>query len=142
MTSPFTRRCIALASVAALLGGAVGPATAQSEASEASALSALPIAVSIAAPVALLSAGATLMVVSVDASAAGSVWVLERASDGARATLRLSAAAVGGASAVAGTAVVVTAFSTGYVLSVASTVIAFIPNAIGASLLYTERVTL
>jgi len=125
--------------VAALLAMVLG--TSQAQVSELSALSALPIAVSVAAPVALLSAGATLTVVAVEASATGAVWMLERASDGARVTLKLSAQAARGLSVAAGTVVVVTAVSTGWVLSAASEAIAFIPNEIGAALLYNERVT-
>ena len=49
------------------------PTQAQSDLSEASALSLLPVAVSVAAPVALLSAGVTLSVVAVEASASGTV---------------------------------------------------------------------
>lgn len=127
--------------VAALLTLNLTGARAQSEVSAASALSALPIAVSIAAPVMILSAGATLTVVAVEASATGAVWVLERASDGARASVRLGAQAAGALSLAAGTVVVVTAVSTGWVLSTASQAIAFIPNEIGAALLYNERVT-
>ena len=106
-----------------------------------SALSMLPIAVSVVAPVGLLSAGAALTVVAVEASAQGTVWVLEGASDGARASITVSGALVGGASVVVGTAVTVTAFSAGWVLSAAGQAIAFIPNAIGTALLYNERVT-
>jgi hypothetical protein len=80
-------------------------------------------------------------VVAVQASAVGTVWVLERASDGARATLTLSGQAARALSVAAGTVVVVTAVSTGWVLSTASEAIAFIPNEIGAALLYNERVT-
>ena len=109
--------------------------------SEASALSALPVALSVAAPVMLLSAGAMLTVVAVEASAEGTGWVLERASDGAQASVTLSAQAVGGLSVAAGTAVVVTAFSAGWVLSAAGQAIAYIPNEIGKALLYSERVT-
>ena len=127
--------------LAVLLAATLASAHAQSAVSEASALSALPIAVSVAAPVMVLSAGAMLTVVAVEASATGAVWVLERASDGARATLRLSAQAATGLSVAAGTVVVVTAVSTGWVLSAASEAIAFIPNEIGAALLYNERVT-
>jgi len=127
--------------LAAVLTAMLAGAHAQSAVSEASALSALPIAVSVAAPVMLLSAGATLTVVAVQASAVGTVWVLERASDGARATLTLSAQAARGLSVAAGTVVVVTAVSSGWVLSTASDAIAFIPNEIGAALLYNERVT-
>ena len=109
--------------------------------SDASALSMLPIAVSVAAPAMILSAGAMLTVVAVETSAAGTVWILERASDGARASITLSAQAAGGLSVAAGTAVVVTAFSAGWVLSAAGRAIAYIPNEIGAALLYNERVT-
>ncbi|MES2099496.1 MAG: hypothetical protein V4569_06725 [Pseudomonadota bacterium] len=139
-TQTFRRRLVS-ATVAALLTINLAAARAQSEASAASALSALPIAISVAAPVMILSAGVTLTVVAVDVSATGAVWVLERASDGARASVRLGAQAAGGLSVVAGTAVVVTAVSTGWVLSTASRAIAFIPNEIGAALLYNERVT-
>ena len=141
MNKSSIRRSLLGATVAALLSVSLVAARAQSEASALSALSALPIAVSVAAPVMLLSAGATLTVVAVEASATGTVWVLERASDGARATLRLGAQAAGGLSVAAGTAVVVTAMGTGWVLSTASQAIAFIPNEIGAALLYYERVT-
>lgn len=141
MTLHSIRRRFASTAVAALLALNLASANAQSEASALSALSALPIAVSVAAPVMILSAGVTLTVVAVEASATGAVWVLERASDGARAALRLSAQAAGGLSVAAGTAVVVTAVSTGWVLSTASRAIAFVPNEIGAALLYNERVT-
>ena len=127
--------------LAAVLAGLVAGAQAQSAVSEASALSALPIAVSVAAPVVLLSAGATLSVVAVEYSAAGALCVLERASDGARTTLRLSGQAAAGLSLSAGTVVVVTAVGTGWVLSTASRAIAFVPNEIGNALLYNERVT-
>ena len=141
MTLHSIRRRLASTAVAALLAINLVSANAQSEASALSALSALPIAVSVAAPVMILSAGVTLTVVAVEASAIGAVWVLERASDGARATVKLSAQAAGGLSVAAGTAVVVTAVSTGWVLSTASRAIAFVPNEIGAALFYNERVT-
>ncbi len=112
-------------------------AQAQSTASEASALSMLPVAVSVAAPVMLLSAGVALTVVAVEATAQGSVWVLERASDGARASVRFA----GQASAVLGTAVVITVIGSGYVLSAAGEAIAFVPNAIGTALLHNEQLT-
>ena len=41
-----------------------------------------------------------------------------------------------------GTAVLVTALSTGWLISAAGHAIAFVPNQIGASLLHNERVTL
>jgi hypothetical protein len=138
-TKPLVRSLLA----AAVLAGSLVSAHAHppSAASELSALSMLPIAVSVAAPITLLSAGAAITVVAVEASAAGTVWVLERASDGARASVRLSGRALEGASAALGTALTVTAISTGWVLSAAGTALAFVPNEIGAALLYNERVT-
>jgi len=110
---------------------------ARAQASEASALSALPIGVLSAAPVAVLASGANLTVSAVEASAAGTTWVLERAADGARASVKLA----GNASVAVGTSVAVTAMAAGYVLSVAGQAVAFIPNEIGASMLYNERIT-
>ncbi len=130
------RRLVALLVASSLLSTTVG-AQAQSELSEASALSLLPVAVSVAAPVLIVASGAVLTVKAVETSAKGSVWVLERASDGARASVRFA----GQASAVIGTAVVVTAVSTGWVLSAAGAAVAFIPNEIGRALLHDERIT-
>ncbi len=138
MNSTMFRSMLAAAVLAASLHG---PARAHGDASDASVLSALPIAVSVAAPVMILSGGVMLTVVAVEASAEGTVWVLERASDGARASVTLSAAAAGGLSVAAGTAVTVTAFSAGWVLSTAGKAIAYIPNEIGAALLHNERLT-
>jgi hypothetical protein len=118
------------------------PARAQSSTiAEASALSTLPIAVSVAAPLALLSAGAALTVVSVEATSTGAVWVLERAADGTRASVRLVGRGLAAASIAAGTVVVCTALSSGWVLSAAGEAIAFVPNEIGRALLYNERIT-
>lgn len=121
--------------------GCGGPARAHDGASELSALSMLPVAISVAAPVGLLSAGAAFTVVAVESAAGATVWVLERASDGARASITLSAQVAGGVSVLAGTAVVATAISAGWVLSAAGKAVAFIPNEIGKALLYHERVT-
>lgn len=110
-------------------------------ASTLSALSMLPVAASVAAPIGLLSAGALFTVVAVEAASGATVWVLERASDGARASLTFSGQVAAGASLVAGSAVVCTAMSTGWVLSAAGQAIAFIPNEIGRALLHNERIT-
>ena len=110
---------------------------ARAQASEASAVSALPIGVLSAAPVAVLASGVNLTVSAVEASAAGTTWVLERAADGARASVKLA----GNASVAVGSSVAVTTMTAGYVLSVAGQAVAFIPNEIGASMLYNERVT-
>ncbi len=140
----FLQHLLAPTLVAAAAGVALAAPTsarAHSDISEASALSLLPVAVSVAAPVVILSAGVALSVVAIEASAAGTVWVLERASDGARASVRFASQAVGGASALVGTVVLVTAVSTGWLLSAAGRAIAFIPNEIGKALLYDERIT-
>lgn len=136
------KRLLRSAMAAALIATSIGQAGAHPpNASDASALSMLPVAVSVTAPAMILSAGATLTIVAVEATSEGTVWVLERASDGARASVTLSAQAAGGLSVAAGTAVVVTAFSAGWVLSEAGKAIAYIPNALGAALLYNERIT-
>ncbi|MFT5533044.1 MAG: hypothetical protein ACI8WM_001432 [Burkholderiaceae bacterium] len=139
-TNPLRRAFALSAIVVALIFNPVATHASES-ASAVSTLSALPIAMSVAAPVMLLAAGASLVVVSVSATTAGTVWVLERASDGARAVITMSATGAGELSVAAGTIVVVTAISTGYVLSAVGNAIAFIPNEIGAALLYNEKVT-
>lgn len=129
------------AALAAALSTTLISARAHSNPSDASLLSALPIAVSVAAPVLILSAGASLMVVAVQVTSSGTLWVLERASDGARASVTLSSQAAGALSVAAGTAVLVTAMSTGWLLSAAGQVLVFIPNQLGAALLHNERLT-
>ncbi len=132
-----TTRILALSAALSL----ASMAQAHNEASEASALSALPVAVSVAAPSMVLSAGVLLTVVSVQVVAGATVWVVQRASDGARMVIRWGSQAAGVASVALGTAVTVTAISAGYILSAAGQAIAFVPNALGASLLYNERFT-
>lgn len=132
-----TTRILALSAALSL----ASMAQAHNDASEASALSALPVAVSVAAPSMVLSAGVVLTVVSVEVVAGATVWVVQRASDGARMVIRWGSQAAGVASVALGTAVTVTAISAGYILSVAGQAIAFVPNALGASLLYNERIT-
>lgn len=136
-TIPFRR----VATAAALVCALVANAGAQSTIPDASVLSGLPIAVSVTAPVAVLSAGTALTLVSVEATSNGAVWVLERASGGAQTSVRLVGRGIAGVPVATGTVVVVTALSTGWVLSAASQAIAFIPNEIGAALLYNERIT-
>ncbi|MBA4110447.1 MAG: hypothetical protein C0487_12735 [Leptothrix sp. (in: Bacteria)] len=137
MTLLQTTRILALSAALSL----ASMAQAHNEASEASALSALPVAVSVAAPSMVLSAGVVLTVVSVQVVAGAAVWVVQRASDGARMVIRWGSQAAGVASVALGTAVTVTAVSAGYILSAAGQAIAFVPNALGASLLYNERFT-
>ena len=117
---------------------AVPAAQGQSDISEASlGLSALPVAISVAAPVALLSGTMALTVVSVTAVVDGTVWVLERASDGVRISVRF----VGNAIVATGTACALSVVATGTIISAAGRAVAFIPNEVGKSLLYNERVS-
>jgi hypothetical protein len=113
-----------------LLAGLVGlvlanapPARAHGAASELSTLSALPVA--------------ALTVVAVETASEATVWVLERASDGARFSLRLGA----GASAVVGGTVVVSTIAAGWLLASAGEALCFIPNELGRALLHDERIT-
>ena len=110
-------------------------------ASDLSAASLLPVAVSVAAPVAIFASGAALTVVAVESVSDATVWVLERAADGARTSITLSGNLANGVSVAAGTAVVVSVVSTGWLLSTAGQAIAWVPNQVGRALLHNERIT-
>lgn len=139
----FRRRAALIALLAgALLATSAQPRAAARSASEASAISVVPVALSVAAPFGLLSGGAALTVVAVEAASDGTVWVLERASDGSRASVRFIEGAATTASVVVATTVVVAAVSTGWILSSAGRALCFIPNEVGRALLHHERVTL
>ncbi|MGM9487602.1 hypothetical protein [Ideonella sp. YS5] len=101
----------------------------------------VPVAISVAAPSAVLVSGAVFTVVAVQALAEGTVWVLERASDGLRISVRFGSEAAGASVAVVGTTIVVTTVAAGCVLSAAGEAIAFIPNELGRALLHEERIT-
>ena len=129
----------------------VGPVQAQSNASALSAVSVLPLASVVVASQAaaglvdasatVLVAGAQLSVRAVESTARGTVYVLERASDGVRISVEVGARATGAASMAVGTAVTVITLSAGVILSVAGEAIAFIPNAVGRALLHNQRLT-
>jgi len=127
-------------------------ARAQSEASALSALSVLPVAsvvtgasvmagAALALPVALSTAGAVLVVRTVEASARGTVVLLERVSDGAQASVEIAGRRVEAVSLAVGSAVTVSVLGAGVLLSIAGEVLAFIPNALGQALLHNERLT-
>jgi hypothetical protein len=137
-TSSIPRRLLAC-TLAATLSFSTLPTYAHG-ASKASALSLLPVAMVVTAPALLLSGGAGLTVVAIEQSATGVEWVLERASDGARGSVRLSSQAAAGVSTGVGTAVVFSAVTTGWVLLAAGKAVAFVPNEIGKALLHNERV--
>jgi len=137
--------------VSLLLAGLPPAAQAQSEAS--AALSMLPIAsvvgtasVATAGAAALgsaplLAAGTLLTVRAVEASARGTVLLLESASDGGRLSVEVVGRSVGASAAGVGAAVAVSVIGTGVILSAAGEVLAFIPNELGRALLHNERVT-
>lgn len=143
--------CGAVAIAIACTAAAPAPARAQSEASLT--LSMLPVAsvvgaasvgstvagAAVALPAALSVAGAVLTVRAVEASAAGTVYVLERASDGARVSVEVTGRAASGIAAGVGTVVACSVIGTGVVLSAAGEVLAFVPNALGRALLHDER---
>ena len=128
------------------------PVHAQSEASVA--LSMLPVASVVgvasvavagvgavsAAPLVLSAAGAVFTIKAVEVSARGTVYVLERVSDGVRISVQVAGTVAGAGSVAVGTAVTVSVITAGTVLSVAGQVIAFVPNAVGQALLYNRRV--
>jgi len=146
-------RNLLMSGLLALSLGLAGPvARAQSEVSALSALSALPVAsvvvgasavagAALAVPVILSTAGTVLVIKTVELTARGTVYVLERASDGARVSVEIVGQGVRGASAVVGGVVTVSVIGAGVVLSAAGEVIAFIPNALGRALLHNERLT-
>ena len=129
------RRFVGLGAI--LWALASGPAVwAQSEASAISTLSALPVASVVGA-----SAGAVVVFKAVEVTAHATVYVLERVSDGAVASVQIVGKGAGVASVAVGTMVTVSAIGPGVVLSTAGQVIAFIPNEVGVALLHNERVT-
>lgn len=138
----------------ALAIGALGclPVRAQSELSTLSAMSGLPVAsvvggASVAAgsmvavPVILATAGAVLAVRAVEVGARSTVYVLERASDGAQASVEVMGRGAANASIAAGTLVTVSVIGAGVILSAAGEAVAFVPNALGRALLHNERLS-
>jgi hypothetical protein len=139
----------------ALLGLALcaaWPAQAHDPSAASVAMSLAPVALSIGAvsatgvalsavPAGILSAGATLVVVSVEVVGGATVWVLERVSDGVRLSVKAVGKLAEGVVVSTGTAVMVSVIGAGTLLSAAGEVIAFIPNEIGKALLYNERVS-
>lgn len=137
-----------------LLSGATASfnAQAQSEVSALSAVSAMPVAsvvvgasaaagAVLAIPVVLSTAGAVLVVKAVEVSARGTVYLLERASDGVQVSVEVVGKSAVAVSTGVGTMVTVSVIGAGVLLSAAGEVMAFIPNEIGKALLHNERVT-
>jgi hypothetical protein len=110
-------------------------------ASDISEASLVPVAISVALPVMLVAGVGSVVVSSVEASAEGTVWVIENVADGVKGSVCFAGRAAGVGAIVVGTVVVVTVVATGMVLSTAGHVIAFIPNEIGRTLSYNQRVS-
>lgn len=148
LVRPLLQHAVLATALAAGLPAQAGP-----NLSEASvALSLAPVALSVgvvsgtgvalsAVPLAVLSAGAALVVVSVEVIGGATVWVLERVSDGVRISIKTAGGLSEGARGAAGAAVHVSVIGAGTLLSTAGEVIAFIPNEIGKALLHHEKVT-
>jgi hypothetical protein len=69
------------------------------------------------------------------------VLVLERASDGARASVELTGRGLAGLVMGVGAVIDCSVIGSGVVLSAAGEAIAFIPNALGRALLHDERLS-
>jgi hypothetical protein len=108
---------------------------------ELSEASLVPVAISVALPVVLVAGVASVVVTGVEASAQGTVWVVENLADGVKGSICFAGQVVGAVAVAAGTVIVVTAVATGMVLSTAGHVIAFVPNEIGRTLSYNQRVS-
>lgn len=143
IATTITALCLACASYSA---------QAQSDASAVSAISLLPmasivvegsaVAASVVAiPVALSTAGAVLLVKTVESTARGTIFVLQRVSDGARVSVEIIGKGVAAASMAAGAVVTVSVVGAGVVLSVAGEAIAFVANDLGRALLHNEQLT-
>jgi hypothetical protein len=126
------------------LAMATAPAHAHGPSNDLSAASGLslsvPVAISVA-PSAVLVSGAAFTLVAIETLAEGTVWVMERASDGVRFSVRFGKDVAVGASVVTGAVVVSTVVAAGCVLSAAGEAVAFIPNEIGRALIHDERIT-
>lgn len=116
-------------------------AHAQSDVSDLSEASLVPVAISVALPVVLVAGVGSIVVTGVEASAEGTVWVVENVADGVKGSICFAGWVVGGVVVAVGTVITVTAVATGMVLSTAGHVVAFIPNEIGRSLSYNQRVS-
>lgn len=108
---------------------------------ELSEASLVPVAISVALPVVLVGGAASVVVTGVEASAQGTVWVVQNLADGVKGSICFAGQVVGAVAVAAGTVIVVTAVATGTVLSTAGHVIAFVPNEIGRTLSYNQRVS-
>lgn len=151
MNKPLTTLLVSFA----FFTGVAAPPRVQAQSEASAALSMVPIAsvvggasvvgasatAVVAVPAALSVGGSVLTVIAVEAAVDGVVYVLERASDGARASIRIAGRVAESVAIAVGTTVAVSVIGAGVVLSAAGEVIAFLPNALGRALLHNERLS-
>ena len=134
--------CQARLAAATLALTMLSSAQAQSESSrEPSADSLVPVVISIALPIVLVAGVGSVVVTGVEASAEGTVWIVQNVADGVKGSICFAGRLAGDASVAVGTVIVVTTVATGMVLSNAGRVIAFVPNEVGRTLSYNQRVS-
>jgi len=63
------------------------------------------VAISVALPVVLIAGAGSIVVTGVEASAEGTVWIVENAADGVKGSVCFAGRVVGGAAIVVGTVV-------------------------------------
>jgi hypothetical protein len=137
-THPFHPAGLSVAS--ALILAFTAPVRAQSS-SELSQASLLPVAISVSLPVILVAGVGTMVVTGVQASAEGTIWLVENTVNGVRGSIRFAGRAVGAVALAVGTVITITVVGTGLLLSTAGHVLAFIPNETGRTLSFNQRVS-
>ena len=88
----------------------------------------------------IFAASGELVVIGLEKIGESTVILLKGASEAATASVKVSAEIAAAASFTVGSAVQVVTASTGYTLMTAGRVLAFIPNEVGRSLLYHQRI--
>lgn len=136
MNVMFLRRMsLGLVVATALLAG---PVHAQSTPSNASAIS---VVASVVVPAMFISEAGTYVVKGVQASGEGTVYVLEKISDGVRGSLTIAGNVSGAASVGVGESVRFVATSAGMLLVSAGKVLAVIPNELGHALMKSDKLS-
>ncbi|MFL9926285.1 hypothetical protein PQR62_18565 [Herbaspirillum lusitanum] len=130
-----TRTAIAFALCTALAGQ---PAAAQSTASDASAIS---VVASVVAPAFFISEASEYVVKGVEASANGTVYVLEKIGSGVRGSVTVGANISGAMSVGVGEVIKLSTTAAGTLLISAGKVLAIIPNALGKSLMQSRKIS-
>lgn len=136
-------------------GAVLAPVSAHAQSDASRAASTLPVAsvvlsaaaagtaasAVVAVPAALSVAGSQLAIKSVQVSADAVVYVLERASDGAQASVRVSLGAGHYSIKQVDTVVSVVVTATGVMLVATGEVLAYIPNEAGRALLHSAKLS-